>query len=205
MPNELSRYLLTRPEGPQQPMSAEEQALRDVLNKPDMEWLRAKDGITLAVPRNPMFAPDPLVIGQPEVARMVRKVLRVAPNVGTRTKRIQMGPTAATAEVLGEAGIPVDRYSDTQLKGTADSRRGDISLNPSLVQKDYDSNRELANTVVHELTHAVGYDDDVAYPVGDLGEALVPPKPYGGVNYDARDDKKHLSLIQALLKRWGRE
>lgn len=112
----------------------------------------------------PPFRPDPSV-PNPLVARMLEELFQIAPEARGTVDRVLVGPTAGSMSIMAKSGLPLDHFQQTDLDGVYQNR--EIGLNPLTYQFNQPG---LFGTLSHEMTHAAGYPDRVAYPVGDTAE-----------------------------------
>lgn len=150
MPNEQLIKLLIEREAGKDPSNS----LREIHNAPYLD----EEGLP---PIPSMFQTDPMVVGPPELGKLVREMLRRSPNLVKRVKEVRMGPTSNVIGMLahdpsGNQFLPED-YPNLNLLGMADPERGEISLNPRLTNEAYSqSDHDLASTLSHELAHMAG-------------------------------------------------
>ena len=158
---------------PTEKFSEDEQALRDVLNRPP-NWSRVNPKWSMnndwpMVPEHaPPFRPD-TPVNNPTVAQQLRMLEQIAPEIRGRLEGgITLGPTRGSMNVMSRSNLPIDAFDNTTLQGVFNSGERTIGLRPRLERNP----SELFNTLAHEVTHGAGYDDDKAYPVGKLAEKL---------------------------------
>lgn len=139
----------------------DEQVLRDLLNKQDDTTplnLNLFSDTLPEVKHAPPFRQEPLVIGQPKTAKTVDEILKIAPELRGKSKRILIGPDESAIRILQQEGRSPYSYGNTFLDGTHNRYTGNISVAPN--QQDNPDNSEMVNTLVHELSHTRGYDDN---------------------------------------------
>lgn len=171
--------------------------LRGYWNKPQMSDKRIwVDGQSINIPDAPAaFKPRPTVVGS-RISDLLEPILSIAPELAGKFKTIQSGVSEDVVDDFidshrrgGQKFSPLD-FENTNAAGYYNRSTGKITINPHRL--NYDD--ELANTIAHELTHAAGHNDDLAYPIGDIYERLqrrmsqgtnVTPKDY--VPYSAAD------------------
>lgn len=168
-------------------MSASE-ILREVLGK---QFNGSHNGLWPNSPEHaPPFRPDASV-PNPKVARMLEELLRIAPEARGATKRVLVGPTAASMDLMSKSKLPIDSFEKTDLGGIY--QNGEIGLNPLYYQLHQPG---LFGFLAHELAHSVGYDDPIAYPTGDTAERLYREttlKQHSGstpMNYPFREGQR---------------
>lgn len=125
-----------------------------------------RPGLPAVLSPPPVFTPSPVVVGS-DLAQMVEKVMRMAPGLRGKTKRVQAGPTAASMYYNAQRNLPPDDFS-SPLMGAFDHKRRELHLNPTL------SEQERLSTLIHELTHSVGRDEKEAYEAGRLVPKVFP-------------------------------
>jgi len=115
------------------------------------------------VSHEPSFRQEPLVIGQPRVAKMTDKILKAAPELRGKAKRILMGPSNGIIERLAEEDYPLRKFETSNLLGITEGKK-DIGINPRLYKEDEDF---LWETLGHELAHTSGSGHPEAYTIGE--------------------------------------
>jgi hypothetical protein len=136
----------------------------------------------LPLPPHPYpFKQEPFV-NNPLVGQMLHRIIRKVPAAANSVGRVTVGPDINTVDrmmppdesqmtmsqklnkIMGNQITPLD-YDKSNLYGTTNTNTGDISINPALTKG---AGRDLLlQTLSHELTHAAGFGDQTAYPIGD--------------------------------------
>ena len=108
------------------------------------------------VPKAAPFRPAPQVVGSPLLQLLVNRVLQDAPELRGRVPRIVGGPTKGSMLYMDYLGQPIELppYA-SRLAGVMEDSTREIGINP-----DIRSEGELLKTLIHELLHSVGHDDE---------------------------------------------
>lgn len=114
-------------------------------------------------PRTPLHAPPfraDAVVPNPEVARLLRQLELLAPEIKGTVDRVDVGPT--TSSMMHET--PIDSYS------TIDGiqKRKAIGLSPDLLEDP----RRLLSVLTHEVGHARGMNESEARDTEMRGRRL---------------------------------
>ena len=117
-----------------------------------------------------IFQPDPVVAGSPEFARMATRLLDLDPKVKAGVHRVTQGPGYSAINALLGAGLSPDWLGPQGLEGAY--THGDISVKPWGPSSDITNpdSTDVLNSLIHEIAHASGKDDDEAYPAGSLAQ-----------------------------------
>lgn len=125
--------------------------------------------------RPPMFESDPLVVGSPELGRLVHMLLQANPELRPKVKSVVDAPTARSMRI-SRPGAGTRVGYDGGLYGLVDDAKGEIGLNPYMLQDEPYSLSGLefsfrvpskVSTLVHELAHTAGQDEQGADRVED--------------------------------------
>jgi hypothetical protein len=118
----------------------------------------------------PQFRPSTTVVGSPELAQEVERLLRFMPELRGRADRVTQGPTRGSIEEAIDRGKDPTQGYPAGLGGiTIHQPHGtgaDVSIDPSF------HGDQLRNTLAHEIAHTAGVGEDWAYPIGDAWEQL---------------------------------
>lgn len=133
--------------------------LRDTLTSLPNETYYNINRDTILPERPSMFQVDPLVRGEPEFARTAKRIIDMDPRIKAVLSGINQGPTRGSMETMMDSGLPIDKFSGTNLmgiegpvSGTLDPRV-EIGINPEL-------GPELKlKTLIHEIGHVGGMDE----------------------------------------------
>lgn len=145
----------------------------------------------MQVPHAPPFRPEPLVIGSPELARVVDQIVRAVPSIRGYVNTVQSGPNENVGSMLQGTRFRPEDFGTLNLLGVTHDTRGDIAINPRLEDSDQ---QFLPQVLLHEFTHAAGFPDE---KVPEYAETLAP-------NAEAMHSDKPLTadqvsaLIQAM-------
>ena len=124
------------------------------------------------VPPPSMFQPDvPVAASDPELAKMVYRLLNLDPVVKQRVSRVNFGQTRDTIpDLMRIGGDPTDDWRDV-LEGMY----GDISGSHEIaIDPRKTPSRDLLETIAHEILHAGGYGEAGAR---EGEKTLYPEKP----------------------------
>jgi len=128
-------------------------ALREIHNSPHLD----EQGLP---PTPSIFQQDPMVVGPPELGKLVQEMMRRAPMLHKRIKEVRMGPTGDAVGMLAYNDPPFlsQDYDMTNLLGLASPNRGEVSLNPKLSSRasSFDDGHNIASTLSHEFAHMAG-------------------------------------------------
>lgn len=148
-------------------------------------------------PKNWSFAPDPFVVGPPDLAREVWNFTNKYPDVKNRLKMVTQGPTIGSMREMADFSNFGPSYfgdSNPYLAGIYASKEKDIGINPTINSRLSGGLRlDRSQTLGHELGHALG---------GKYGYMLEPEakvfgnkwQEYYKANPDKRDKAKKLNL-----------
>lgn len=144
---------------------------------------------TIRMPPRPAHAPgfqkDPFAVGSTELARMLRQLLGIAPELRERVNQVQQGPTSDVGNELAriyplqfpEPRLTPDQFGTLNLLGLTNMKTGNISLNPTLGLPGHEDPQDV---LAHELTHAAGYqshEGGMQDEAADLSSKLRLKKP----------------------------
>lgn len=113
-----------------------------------------------AVPRAPLFRPDPMIVGRPSLSPEVEHLLRQFPDMRGRVPQIIEGPDASVMRQLQGTPFGPEDFPALNLGGITNRVTGNIAVNPNVREED------LPEIIAHEYTHVLGGGDGVAYPIG---------------------------------------
>lgn len=124
------------------------------------------------VPHPPSYRPYPEVIGNHDLRTNVDELLRFAPELQGRVKRISHAPNSGVIREMSESGINPINFEHTNLLGLTSHGGGqEIFINPRAPDQK--------GTLWHEATHAVGGDETDARLSQALLERYKPtPDPF---------------------------
>jgi hypothetical protein len=183
MPDDKLKQELLRRQLPPKVLDEAQQGFRGAIagknlgSTPD-EW----SGKKAMLPLPPaMFIPDPLISGTPEFSRWAKQLLDLDSQTKDGITGIHMKPNRAIDAVLGEAAFSVEDWPRTGLLGVYDRINHDIAVNPRLAKPNEREDpayvRQLMlDTLVHELSHAAGHDEETADKIGNEAAKHLPER-----------------------------
>ncbi len=175
---------------PASKVSSAQEALRNLLNRRPLyeDPLDAVKNPDLPqVPRPPMFRPDTLT-DNPEVARALFELERIAPELRGRVSRISIGPAGGKmTEKSIDSNYPPDLLQHSNMLGRWSPRDNSIFINPKQlldigVSKNHGTAKpgDLEETLAHELGHVVGYEHE-GTGIGEIEKLARQLSPMGKV------------------------
>lgn len=116
------------------------------------------------VPHPSAFQPDPLVMGPPDFAKMVHRLIDLDPRTKEKTSSVSRGPTAASMHRMMDSGFPAGTDTGTTLGGVTDMKTGTVGIQRQTPDMEFLS-------TAHELEHVAGHEHG-KYGAGYSNELL---------------------------------
>ena len=146
---------------PLKPSTLEELALQEILQNTKPAPTQWQSDELPPVKRPGMFSPDPTIVGDPMFVQMAHRMLKMAPELRSRTPNIMQGPNEDFMELMDASpkvahlkASPDYGYGAINKLGLTNMRTGKISVNPGIAHEPGITGAVMA----HELMHAGGHD-----------------------------------------------
>lgn len=124
-------------------------SLGGMVNEPEFRVAMGYDNPTAVAP--PQKVPTNMsVTGSPMLAKLVEHYKTRLPWLGKYVPRVSESVTPAAASMVEEAGIPWQRFPDTNLMGVYDIPTKEIGINPRAGAD------RMEAVLAHEIAHALG-------------------------------------------------
>jgi hypothetical protein len=138
------------------------EAVQDTFRDGKSKWDWTFGLTNPSVPHPSMFQADPPVVGDEMLQMLAQRLMDLDPRTKQNISRIVQGPTNGSIQTMRRDGEnPLD-YDKSRLMGSYDPKQRDISINPSL------KGDVLFETLAHEMAHAAGQGEKVAYGLDDV-------------------------------------
>lgn len=102
------------------------------------------------IPRPPEFAPEPLVMG-PDLDYTFEALTKLFPTLKNASSELVNGPTSGSMLAAVASGLNPEDFAGTTLDGVTNLKTKEIGINPDRATN--------AGVLLHELSHAKGYDE----------------------------------------------